>query len=229
MEASSRPRSTRDRPAKPPLSEELILDSALRICRDEGLEAVTMRRLATELDTGAASLYVYIRGRDELRAAMLDRLAAGLQLEVPDPALWRDQVQRLLLTTLQGLEQHPGLATVAVGAPLTNENLMLYMENLLGLLKAGGASDRDAAWAGDILMLIVTSVAVENDVRRQRLEDKEQFVARINEFFETLPADRFPTINALAGDMTAGEGADRFIFAVDVFLDGLVGRSARTT
>ena len=68
MESVSRPRSTRDRPAKAPLSEDVILDTALRLVKEEGLEAVTMRRIATELDTGPASLYVYISGRQELRA-----------------------------------------------------------------------------------------------------------------------------------------------------------------
>ena len=89
-------RSTRDRPAKPPLSEDVILDTALRMLREEGLDAVTMRRLATELDTGPASLYVYIRNRDELLNALLDRISGMVELEEPDPARWREQVHRLV-------------------------------------------------------------------------------------------------------------------------------------
>jgi AcrR family transcriptional regulator len=90
VESPPRPRSTRDRPAKAPLSEDVILDTALRILREEGLDAVTMRRLATELDTGPASLYVYISGRQELRNAMLDRVSGLLELEEPDQARWRE-------------------------------------------------------------------------------------------------------------------------------------------
>ena len=121
MESPPRPRSTRDRPAKPPLSEDVILDTALRILREEGLEAVTMRRLATELDTGPASLYVYIAGRDELRNAMLDRVAGMIELEAPDPARWREQVHALALGMLRTMEAHPGIATVAVANPPTGE------------------------------------------------------------------------------------------------------------
>ena len=51
---------------------------ALRIMREEGLERVTMRRLAAELDTGPASLYVYLRNVAELHGAILDELLAGL-------------------------------------------------------------------------------------------------------------------------------------------------------
>src|SRR5919201_5400621 len=63
MDPSRRPRSTRDRPAKAPLSEEAIVDAALAILKAQGLEAVTMRRDAAALDTGPGSLYVYVSGR----------------------------------------------------------------------------------------------------------------------------------------------------------------------
>src|SRR3984957_17359238 len=67
-------RSTRDRPAKPPLSEDAGVDTALEILKSDGLGAVTMRRVATALDTGPASLYVYVDGRDRVFPAMLQRL-----------------------------------------------------------------------------------------------------------------------------------------------------------
>ena len=58
----ARQRSTRDRPAKPPLSVDAVVDAALAVLQADGLEAVTMRRVAAALDTGAASLYVYVSG-----------------------------------------------------------------------------------------------------------------------------------------------------------------------
>src|SRR6202012_6195275 len=91
VQSPPRPRSTRDRPAKAPLSGEVILDTAMRILREEGLDAVTMRRLATELDTGPASLYVYIRNREELLNALFDRVGGMVALQEPDPARWREQ------------------------------------------------------------------------------------------------------------------------------------------
>jgi len=79
MKTSGRPRSTRDRPAKAPLSEEAIVDAALAILKAEGLEAVSMRRVAAALDTGAGSLYVYVDGRDGLLEAMFDRIIAAVK------------------------------------------------------------------------------------------------------------------------------------------------------
>src|ERR1700733_15835497 len=92
MSPKGRHRSTRDRPAKAPLSEDAVVDAALAILQSDGLEAVTMRRVAQALDTGAASLYVYVSGRDGLLQAMLDRVAATIELESPDPSRWHAHV-----------------------------------------------------------------------------------------------------------------------------------------
>jgi len=222
-----RARSTRDRPAKPPLSEDGILDVAMLILREEGLEAVTMRRLAGELDTGPASLYVYISGRDELRNAMLDRVAGMVELETPDPAQWRAQLHRLMHGLLAAMVAHPGIATVAVANPPTTERSLLAAENMLALLRAGGVTDRDAGWACDILPLITTASAVEAAVHQQRGQEESDgdFVQRLVQAFAALPPARFPNLTALAPEMTSGDGDERFRFAIDVFLDGLVARA----
>ena len=91
-----RPRSTRDRPAKPPLSEDAVVDAALALLKAEGLDSVTMRRVAAALDTGPASLYVYVSGREGLIQAMRDRVLRTVGLEAPDPERWRAQVHALL-------------------------------------------------------------------------------------------------------------------------------------
>src|ERR1700735_3017864 len=96
MNPSRRPRSTRDRPAKAPLSQEAIVGAALAILESEGLEAVSMRRVAAALDTGAGSLYVYVAGREGLLEAMFDRIIAAGQRETPDPSRWRAQLHNLL-------------------------------------------------------------------------------------------------------------------------------------
>lgn len=227
MDTPVRSRSTRDRPAKAPLSEDVILDTALRILREEGLDAVTMRRLATELDTGPASLYVYISGRQELREAMLDRVGAMVEIEAPDPARWREQVHRLLRQVLSVMEAHPGIAEVAVANPPTGEHGLEVADNLLGLLRAGGITRQDAAWACDIIMLIATASAVETAVYQQRDMDEAQFHDRLHSVFASLPAARYPHLAALSAEMVNGDGAERFAFAIDTFLDGLVARAAR--
>ena len=222
-----RPRSTRERPAKAPLSEKLIVDTALEILRAEGLDAVTMRRVASELDTGPASLYVYIRGRDELREVMLDRISESVPLERPDPARWREQVHLLLTAVLRALEAHPGIAQVAVANVPTTEHTMDFAENLMAVLLAGGIDSQDAAWACDVLPLIVTATAVETAEYQSRPAGAEDTGAKLARTFAMLAPERYPLLTTHAHELVSGDGDERFTFAIDTFLDGLVARTQR--
>jgi AcrR family transcriptional regulator len=231
MNAPTRRRSVRDRLAKLPLSEEAIVDAALAITRAEGLHSVTMRRVAAELETGAASLYVYFPNRDELLRAMMDRVAGTVSLAAPEPERWREQVFDLTQGLLDALEAYPGMASVLLGEAPTTENTLAGAENLLGILLAGGIPSQDASWAVDILMLIVTATATETDIRRAAGKttsaDRDDAVARIRATFAGLPPSRFPQLVSHASELVAGAGDERFRFAVGIFLDGLAARAAR--
>src|SRR4051794_2356707 len=83
------PRSRRERPAKPPLSREAIVAAALDIARSEGVEALSMRRVAQELDTGPASLYVYVADRRELQELVFDAAIGTIEIPPIEPESWR--------------------------------------------------------------------------------------------------------------------------------------------
>src|SRR4051794_36220693 len=85
------PRSRRERPAKPALTHDGIVATAVRVMEAEGLDRVTMRRLAQELDTGPASLYVYVANTAELHAAILEDLLGEVDLRpVRAEGDWQD-------------------------------------------------------------------------------------------------------------------------------------------
>jgi AcrR family transcriptional regulator len=224
MNPTNRPRSTRDRPAKAPLSEETVLDAALAVLRTEGLESVSMRRVAAALDTGAASLYVYVSGREGLLRAMQDRVFATVERETPDPARWRAQLHALLARMLRALTEHPGIAATAMAEPPTTEATLLLLENLLGILLAGGLDPQDAAWAADIFAMVVNYAAVEADARRA---DRQQQADALYRTFTGLSSERFPLITAHAARLVTGDAEERFRVAVDAVADGMIARSAR--
>jgi AcrR family transcriptional regulator len=228
MNPSLRQRSTRDRPAKAPLSEDAVVDAALAILKSDGLEAVTMRRVAADLDTGAASLYVYVSGREGLLQAMLDRVTGTIELESPDPSRWRAQLHSLLQRMHRALVAHPGIAAMTLADSPTTQAVLQLTENLLGVLLAGGFDPQDAAWACDILVSLVTAAAREDDVRRPGgPSDDGDRREQVYQTFVDLPPDRFPLLAAHAAQMVAGDSDERFRFAVDVVIDGVAARAAR--
>ena len=230
MTPLARHRSTRDRPAKAPLSEDAIVDAALAILKSKGPEAVTMRRVAASLDTGAMSLYVYVSGREGLLQAMLDRVTATIELEPPDPSRWRAQLHSLLARMHEALVAHPGIAAMTLADPPTTEAVLLLTENLLGILLAGGLDPQDAAWACDLFVGLVMAAACEDDVRRPRGrsddDSRPKHVDTLYKTFARLPPDRFPLIAAYAAQMVAGDGDERLRFAIDAVLDGVLARAA---
>lgn len=229
MPSASRSRSTRDRPAKAPLSEAVVIDAALRILQRDGLDAVTMRRVATELDTGPASLYVYVDGRDGLCRAMLNRVVGTVALETPDPRRWREQLHALLGGLLGALDAHPGIATAALADVPTGEHALLMIDTLLGTLRAGGIDGRAAAWAAHALLMLVTATAIETATYRERegAQSEAELLPRIGTALADLPAERFPHLTALSPELARGDTDARIAFTVDAFVDGLLKDGAR--
>lgn len=214
------PASRRERPAKPALTREGVIATATALVREEGAARLTMRRLAQRLDTGPASLYVYVRDTAELQAAVLGEFLAGVDLAPVDAAgPWDERLRRVLASYSGLLYAYPSLARVAVVTRPSGEHYLALIEGLLALLAEGGVPDDRAAWLVDLLLLVATASAAEHGTRAE--EDTEaaadDAVARA---VRGASADRFPHVARLVEDLLAGAGADRARWFVDVVLAG---------
>jgi AcrR family transcriptional regulator len=220
------PRSRRERPAKPALSREAIVAAGLEIAQREGLDALSLRRLAQALDTGPASLYVYVANRDELWDLLFDAAAATVETEPTDPRRWREQLQALGARVVHMMAiEYPGLARIALARIPMGENSMRIAESMLSLLKAGGVSDQAAAYAVDLITTYVYAIALEQSLYAALYDDPDhqmREVANLAEHFAKLPADRYPTMVALRDAMTLGDGEERFSLGLDVIINGLL-------
>jgi AcrR family transcriptional regulator len=216
-------RSTRDRPAKAPLSVDSVLRAGLRVLREEGIEAVTMRRVAAELDTGPASLYVYVRNRQDLLEQMFDAVAGEVDLsEPPDPKRWREQLERLLTAVRDAMDSHPGIARVPLANVPTGPNATRVADRVLGLLRAGGVDDRSAAWFVDVVFLYVNAAAFETSIYASAQTDMDAFQADIERSFGSLDPDAYPNFTALLPALFSGNGDERFAFGLRLMINGLL-------
>ncbi|MEO8887821.1 MAG: TetR/AcrR family transcriptional regulator C-terminal domain-containing protein [Jatrophihabitantaceae bacterium] len=216
-------RSTRDRPAKAPLSVEVIVDAALAILSSEGLTGLSMRRVAAALDTSAGALYVYFASRHALLVAVFDRIITTVELRPPEPSRWRDQLHSLLVRLRDALVSHPGIAASTMINPPQTEAALDLLENLLGILLAGGLDAQDAAWTADIMAAQITYAAVEAESR-----DPGALADEVTANLARLPADRYPLITAHAVQLVAGNADERFRFAIDAVTDSALARASRT-
>jgi len=216
------PVSRRDRPAKPPLSRAGAVAVALQIMQEEGLERVTMRRLAAELDTGPASLYVYVRNMAELHGAIFDELL--VDLELPDPAGagdgWREELIGLLTGYTQLLLGQPSLARSILALRPSGPRYVRLVDTLLGLLHTGGVPVAQAAWGVDLLLQHGTATAAEHGVRNEAIEAQAEQDAFVEALHEAADSDCANVARA-RHDLFSGTGAQRLSWMFDVIISGI--------
>jgi AcrR family transcriptional regulator len=216
------PRSRRDRPAKPALSRAGIVAASVELMRAEGLDRVTMRRLAQELDTGPASLYVYVRNTAELHAAILDELLGAVDLAPAGAGGdWRDRLTRVLTSYIEVLFEHPSLARSALLARPSGEHYLDLVEAVLALLSEGGLPPARAAWGVDLLLLFATSTAAEQSTRSQAVDAEDEWDA-LASALRDVSRDRHPHIAALGGPLLSGTGPARLAWGFQALIAGLL-------
>ncbi|MFD8993508.1 TetR/AcrR family transcriptional regulator [Streptomyces abikoensis] len=220
---STQPISRRTRPAKAPLSRDIIVRTGLEILDRDGLDALTMRRVAKELDTGPASLYVYVANRDDLMAAMLDE--ALTQVPLTSQGTWREQLQALATTAIEAMSRHEGLAAVALGAIPTSDNALLVLDRMLALLKQAGLDDTTAAWAVDLFWLHIAAAATEQSAYDARGSEEEATISAADRRYASLPTDRYPMITSLRQALFSP--GDRDTWGLNVLINGILHTPAR--
>lgn len=119
-----------------PLSRERVLDAAISVADREGIEAMTMRRLAQELGVEAMTIYYHVPNKEQILDGMVARVMG--EIELPEPGEpWKVAIRRMALSARDTLARHPWATGRMMTGGLTAERLR-YMESILGCFRAGG-------------------------------------------------------------------------------------------
>ncbi|GAA4590087.1 AcrR family transcriptional regulator [Actinoplanes octamycinicus] len=191
---------------KPALTLEAIADAAIAVADAEGLAAVSMQRVATDLGYTKMALYRYLPGKTELVAVMLER-AMGAPPVLPSEG-WRDALTVWADRLLSVFVAHPWALEASTGKRPVGPHEIGWMEVALAALPAGltGAERMDtvAVLAGQARALAVQP-------------DESSMITALTEH-----AARFPAVTAALADMAAQGGQDQaFSFGLERILDGL--------
>jgi AcrR family transcriptional regulator len=216
-----RARGEAGRGERRPLTREAIVDAALALLDREGLAGLSMRRLAQELGTGAASLYWHVRDKEELLSLLLDRIVGEAEVPEPDADNWREQVKEMARETRRLLQRHRDAAQISMGRIPAGPHSMPVLERYLAVLVAAGLPARAIAYAADMFALYVGGFAFEESLRVPPLGDESASPAQLADYYRSLPPDAFPTLVGLADDLTASDNDERFEFAIELLVRGL--------
>ncbi|TYC12609.1 TetR/AcrR family transcriptional regulator [Actinomadura syzygii] len=224
-------------PPRQPLTRDAIVATAIRVLDTEGLDAVTMRRVAQELGTGPASLYAHVSGKQELRELMLDSVAGEIRLPgAVDPARWQEQLKELAGEIRRVYNTHRDISKVSMGLVPTLPNMLAVAEAQLALMRAGGVPPRIAALAVDTVGMFIDADAYEDVVYTANLpagedpwEHFHKYIEEVRQYFKALPVDRYPNIVAMVDELTVAGGDTRFEFGIDILLRGIASYVERPT
>ncbi|HEX5014493.1 MAG TPA: TetR/AcrR family transcriptional regulator C-terminal domain-containing protein [Candidatus Limnocylindrales bacterium] len=237
---SSRPAGWRREKAAPvqePLTLDRIVAAAIDLVDREGLDALSMRRLGTELNVGATTLYWHVKNKDELLDLAIDHILGAIP--APDPALsWREQLRRLAVDTRRVLIRHRNLIMVLATRPTTGPNAIASIDRLFGVVRRAGFEGRALVLAALALLNYASGYSVleaaglsvfgsdvdEATVRQRLRENSEQVMA----FIETLPDGQFPDLQLVARNLLETDDDARFAYGLERLLDGLEADLATT-
>lgn len=217
------------------------MTAAVAIIDNEGLDALTVRRLATELGVAPMTVYSYVRGKEEILDLVVDRVAADIAIP-PVEIDWRVRARELGHSLRAALLAHPDGARLISERPITSPNAFRLFDAGLGIFRSAGFRDREAVAAYFAFGNYVMGCAAQDTATLRAMRDTNgddanppnpPDVARL------LPADRYPNVRALApyiygeagGSPDAGTDHDaadpamaRFDFGLESLLDGLGAR-----
>ncbi len=214
--------------AKVALDPDHIVQAALQLLDEVGLDGLTMRRLAARLNIKAASLYWHVSDKEELIVLLANEICGALG--APDLTLpWREQLEQFADEYRRVLLSHRDAARVLLlsGRP-SGANRLDLVEILLRLLLKAGFSPRDAAFAGFLMNDYVTTFVMEET--RSPVSPVEQGTSEATvsspdaNWLDMLLPDRYPSIRALAPHWSNLNIDEQFHFGVEVLLDGLEKR-----
>ena len=205
------------------LSRTAIVEKALEIVDREGLDAVTIRRIAQEFGVTPMALYWHVPNKDELLNAVGDSFFLGMN--TPEPVgPWSQQLRAVVDMLVQRLKAHPGAASLAMPRILSEPHGRDVSEFTVGLLRDAGfgvtqAADLARMALQTAIMLATQYPGAESQAAR---DERAEIIAEKRAAIKALPADRYPHLVEAADALTDCEDQKVYDgFGIDLYIEGV--------
>ena len=217
-------------PNRVTLTPQTVVEGALALADAEGLEAVTIRRLAKGLGVTPMALYWHFRSKDELLEGVAASIFEEIDLSVDASARWQEQLRALLGSMISVLRAHPSTAILLSTRTASSEGSLRAAEVALDILRRGGFSPTQATQLARYALCTVTNLVSGEPGVVAREESGKLIDARRRArlFLEPLPPERYPRLVEAATPLSEGVDPDAyFAFGLDLLLAGIEAMAER--
>jgi AcrR family transcriptional regulator len=205
---------------RPRRSFENIVSVAADLVDELGVDGVNMRLLAQRLETGTATLYRHVRGKEELMVYVLDsrmgEIVGAYDAQSARPRSWREALERIAFAYRGFLDAHPNVLPLLVGRLPVGPQALAIRERTLAALTERGFSQALAARAFTTLLQYVVGSAVT-----QAGSPAPDEAAAIRDYYRSLDAAVYPHVAAAAEALTHTPREAGFVEGLDIVLDGI--------
>jgi AcrR family transcriptional regulator len=234
---------TRQKPrpeTRAPLSKERVLHAAVDLAVRDGIESLSMRKLADELGAGAMSLYHYVPNKEELLDGMVDIVFAEIELP-PADLDWRTAMRRRAISTREVLNRHRWAVGLMESRATPGPASFKLHDAVLGCLREGGFSIEMTIQAYSVLDAYIYGFALQEktvpfeDAEGSAAVAQEQarkFAEEAAEQQSAALAEEFPYLAEVVSGHVAVVGYDfaaAFEYGLDLILDALAQRRDAAT
>jgi AcrR family transcriptional regulator len=217
---------TRERPAaREPVTLERIIAASIRIADAEGLDALSMRRLAKELDVATTSLYWHVKSKDQLLDLVLDHLIGEIPFEREVAGTWRDRMTFLAASLRAVLAAHPGAGVVMGQRNALGPNMLYGIDIVIGVLRDAGFTGLRLAVAYQALLNFVSGFSVMETrglgAVAQRGASEVEAISGSMDLLASLPPALYPNLPSIIPHAAEATFDAQFEYGLAMLLDGM--------
>jgi len=211
------------------LSKRAVVDRALKLADADGLDTLTIRKLAQDLGVTPMALYWHFRSKDDLLEGMAEQVWGEIDVNVDPSVPWWAQLQGGLESLLKALRAHPSAPQLVLEHEKRNDAALRATEATLEILLSAGFDPQHAAeiarstlWTG--ITLVMSEAGYHPELSE---EDRAEFQRRNEIYLAMLPTARYPRLVQCAGQMADCDPDFHYRLGVEMFIAGVRAMAER--
>jgi AcrR family transcriptional regulator len=215
----ARPATARE--PRTPLSRERVLDAAVALADESGIESLTMRKLGEAVGVEAMSLYNHVANKDDILDGIIDLVFSEIDLPTGQTG-WKPAMRQRAISARQALRRHPWATSLMESRRTPGPANIGHHDAVLGILRNAGFTIELAAHAYSLLDSYIYGFALQEASLPFQTPEETAEVAQ--EIMAAFPADAYPHLAEIATEHVLQPGYDygeEFLYGLDLILDGL--------